>query len=123
VTVNDPGVDVYARWQALFNAIALESLLSGRPPFAQTPFLASCLVRPKPHSLDAVPWVQRDPANPTRERDDAARLAPDYLGALYALMTTPTANLRAPLVAMQNAESLLEALLAVAAWRSEGACT
>jgi len=79
------------------------------------PFIATCGVRPKPHALDAVPWLQRDPAQPATELDGDVPLARNFIATLRQLLATPTANLRGPLTAMQNGESLLEAMLGFAA--------
>lgn len=90
-------------------------LLDKQPSELQQPFIATCAVVPKPHSLDAVAWVQRDPANPKQELAPNARLVQDYLAALIDVLSRSSADARAPLVAMQNADSLLAALLAFAA--------
>ncbi len=112
---NYPDIDVFASLQSKLYALCLEGLLAGQPPFAQVPFVATCAVRPKPYPLDAVPWVQRDPANPSVELTGDAPLATNFIAQLLTILTTPTSDLRAQIVAMQNAESLLEAMLAFAA--------
>lgn len=99
--------------QRLLNGFMVADLLDRWP--SRMPFIALCGVRPKAHSLDAVAWVQRDPANPKQELPPAARLARDYLAALLQLLSSAGQDPRAALVAMQDADSLLEALLAFAA--------
>lgn len=99
--------------QRLLNAFMVADLLDRWPRLM--PFIALCAVRPKAHSLDAVAWVQRDPANPKQELAPAARLARDYLASLIELLSSAGQDPRAALVAMQDADSLLEALLAFAA--------
>lgn len=111
---NYPEIKDHASAQAALMRLVTETLLDGKPGQLKQPFLATCAVKPKPHPLDAVPWVQRDPDHPQRERPDAARLAPDYLATLIELLGRPTAEIRRPLVAMQAGESLLEAMLAFA---------
>lgn len=110
---NYPDLKDVALSQRLLNGFMIADLLNRWP--AKLPFVALCGVRPKPHSLDAVAWVQRDPANPKQEIAPALKLAQDYIGALIQLLSTAGADPRAALVQMQNAESLLEALLAFAA--------
>ena len=112
---NYPDIGTFANWQGKFLALSVESLLTGKPPFAQVPFIVSCSVRPKAYALDAVPWVQRDPENPTRELEGGALLVDNFIAQLLTILTTPTSNLRGQLVAMENAVSLLEAMLAFAA--------
>src|SRR4030095_1693251 len=91
------------------------SLLDKQPFSVQAPFLGTCTVLPKPTSLDAVPWVQRDPAQPKRELDGDEPLARNFIAALLKVLSTPTPQVRATLVGMENGESLLEAMLAFAA--------
>jgi hypothetical protein len=74
-----------------------------------------CGVRPKPHALDAVPWVQRNPDQPQVELDGAVALKRNFITSLRQLLSAPTGNLRGPLTAMENGESLLEAMLGFAA--------
>ncbi len=64
---NYPDIEPFAAWQGLFLHLLVESLLEKQPFSTKAPFLATCAVRPKPHSLDAVPWVQRDPDHPKQE--------------------------------------------------------
>jgi hypothetical protein len=78
-------------------------------------FLATCGVRPKPHALDAVPWLQRNPEQPQSELDGNVPLARNFIAALVQLLSAPSGSLRGPLTAMQNGESLLEAMLGFAA--------
>jgi hypothetical protein len=112
---NYPDIEPFALWQGEFLHLLVSSLL-GKHPFAvQRAFLSMCAVRPKPTSLDAVPWVQRDPAQPKRELDGDQPLARNFIAALLEVLSRPTAQVRAALVAMQNGESLLEAMLAFAA--------
>ncbi len=101
--------------RALFIHFLVASLLDKLPFTVKAPFLAECAVRPKATSLDAVPWVQRDPAQPKRELDGDEPLARNFIAALLDVLSTPTAQVRGQLVAMQNGESLLEAMLAFAA--------
>jgi hypothetical protein len=112
---NYPDIKDSAFSQRLMMVLMIADLLDKQPFSLKSPFLAGCAVRPKPHSLDAVAWVQRDPANPKQELAPAALLADNYIAALTALLSRPQADPRAALVAMQNAESLLAALLAFAA--------
>jgi len=111
---NDPKIDAHVTAQGQFFAVLVESLLTGKPMNAVTPFVSACAIRPKPYDLNAVPWVQRDPANPSVELD-AAPLADNFIATLLAALTTPTGDLRAKILAMENAESLLAAMLAFAA--------
>jgi hypothetical protein len=110
---NDPDLKDVALSQRLLNGFMIAGLLDKQP--SKLPFIGLCGVRPKPHPLDAVAWVQRDPANPKQELPPASRLAQDYLAALVQVLSTAGTDPRAALVQMQNAESLLEALLAFAA--------
>lgn len=110
---NYPQLKDVAFSQRLLNGFMIADLLNRWP--AKLPFVALCGVLPQPHSLDAVAWVQRDPANPKQEIAPTQRLARDYLAALVELLSTAGADPRSALLQMQNAESLLEALLAFAA--------
>ena len=112
---NYPDIEPFAIWQGLALHMLVASLLDKQPFAMKSPFLATCAVRPKPTSLDAVPWVQRDPAQPSRELDGDEPLARNFIAALLDVLSTPTAQVRASLVAMENGESLLEAMLAFAA--------
>lgn len=112
---NYPDIKDLAFSQRLMIVLMVADLLDKQPFSLQSPFIAACGVRPKPHSLDAVAWVQRDPANPKQELPAAAQLADNYIAALTALLSKTQTNPRAALLAMQNAESLLAALLAFAA--------
>ena len=112
---NYPDIEPFAAWQGLFLHLLVESLLEKQPFSTKAPFLATCAVRPKSHSLDAVPWVQRDPDHPKQEVPPDRPLATNYIQALRQLLSQPTNTIRGPLVAMQNAESLLAAMLAFAA--------
>nr|MBA2301509.1 hypothetical protein [Acidobacteriota bacterium] len=112
---NYPDIEPFAAWQGLFLHLLVASLLEKHPSSIKSPFLATCGVRPKPTSLDAVPWVQRDPAQPARELDGDEPLARNFIAALLDVLSSPTPQIRRSLVAMQNGESLLEAMLAFAA--------
>jgi hypothetical protein len=112
---NYPDIEPFAAWQGLFLQLLVESLLEKQPFSTKAPFLATCAVRPKAHSLDVVPWVQRDPEHPKQEIPDDQTLAPNYIAALVQLLSQPTNQIRGPLIAMQDAESLLAAMLAFAA--------
>ena len=112
---NDPPSGFIYDWQAQFAAVLLESLLSGKPWWAKVPFIAGCGTRPKPYPLDAVPWVQRDQQNPTRELDGDVPLQDNFIAKLLELLSQPRTQVRSDIVAMQNAPSLLQALLAFAA--------
>lgn len=112
---NYPDLEPFAAWQGLFQHFLVAGLLEKQPFTFKSPFLATCAVRPKPTSLDAVPWVQRDPAQPRRELDGDEPLARNFIAALLNLLSSPTSEVRAALVAMENGESLLEAMLAFAA--------
>jgi hypothetical protein len=112
---NYPDIKDHSFAQSLLIRMLVEGLLDRQPFSTKAPFIASCAVRPKPHSLDAVPWIQRDPAHPQRELDGPVPLARDYIAALLSLLSQPSNSWRAALGEMQNAESLLEAMLAFAA--------
>lgn len=112
---NYPDIAPFAAFQGLMLRGLVADLLDQQPFQTKAPFLSLCAVRPKPHSLDAVPWVQRDPDQPQRELDGAAPLARNYIASLLQLLSQATSNIRSPLAAMQNGESLLEAMLAFAA--------
>jgi hypothetical protein len=112
---NYPDIEPFAAWQGLFLHFLVASLLDKQPFSVKAPFLATCAVRPRPTSLDAVPWVQRDPSQPRRELDGDAPLARNFIAALLDVLSTPTSQIRSALVAMENGESLLEAMLAFAA--------
>ena len=112
---NYPDIEPFAAWQGLFATLLIQSLLGKQPFSTQAPFLATCAVRPKPHSLDAVPWVQRDPEHPEQEIPDDRPLTPNYIATLQQLLTQPTNQIRAAITAMEDADSLLAAMLAFAA--------
>ena len=112
---NHPDIDPFAAWQGLFATLLIQSLLGKQPFSTQAPFLATCTVIPKPHSLDAVPWVQRDPEHPKQELPDDRALTPNYIATLQQLLSQPTSQIRAAIIAMQDADSLLAAMLAFAA--------
>ena len=114
-TKNHPDIDPFAAWQGLFATLLIQSLLDKQPFSTQAPFLATCTVIPKPHSLDAVPWVQRDPEHPKQELPDNRELTPNYIATLQQLLSQPTSQIRAAITAMQDADSLLAAMLAFAA--------
>ena len=106
-----------AIWQGLMLHFLVASLLHKQPFNFKSPFLATCAVRPKPTPLDAVPWVQRDPAQPIRSSMGDQPLARNFIAALLQILSQPTAQVRSALVAMENGESLLEAMLAFAGGR------
>jgi len=110
---NYPELKEVAFSQRLLNGFMIADLLNRWP--SKLPFIALCGVLPKPHSLDVVAWVQRDPANPKQELAPAQKLARDFIAALEQLLSTAGQDPRAALLQMQNAESLLEAMLAFAA--------
>lgn len=112
---NYPELKAVAFGQGLMNAMLVSDLLQRFALAKRAPFIAACAVRPKPHSLDAVAWIQRDPAHPKQELSPSARLVNDYIAGLVTLLSKTTLDPRAALVAMQDAESLLAALLAFAA--------
>ena len=112
---NYPDIEPFAAWQGLFLTLMLQSLLGKQPFSTQSPFLATCAVRPKPHSLDAVPWVQRDPDHPRQELPDERTLSPNYIATLQQLLSQPAQQVRGAITAMQDADSLLAAMLAFAA--------
>ena len=112
---NYPDIETFIDVQHLVLAGLLDDLLDGQIPANKVPFIATCGVRPKPHALDAVPWVQRNPDQPASELDGDAALARNFITTLRQLLSAPTGNLRGPLTAMQNGESLLEAMLGFAA--------
>jgi hypothetical protein len=114
---NFPELQTHATWQSKFMAASLEQLLIGKPAKATLPFVATCTVVPKANSLNGVPWVMRDPANAARELEGDAMLPADgnFIAALLKILTTPATNVRAQILARQNALSLLEAMLAFAA--------
>ncbi len=64
--------DVAEAQRKVFELIGAD-LLAKHPPSKREPFIANCGVRPKPHSLDAVAWVQRDPENPKQELPPGAQ--------------------------------------------------
>ncbi|MEO7851075.1 MAG: hypothetical protein ABIR94_02310, partial [Rubrivivax sp.] len=112
---NYPDIKDTAFAQRLLIQFMVADLLGKMPFSVRSPFLAACAVRPKPHSLDAVAWVQRDPEDPKREVAPDKPLARDYIGDLLTLLSTVNTNPRSALLAMENADALLEALLAFAA--------
>ncbi|WP_394788312.1 hypothetical protein [Rhodoferax sp.] len=105
----------FAMFQGLMLRGLIAELLDQQFFDTKVPFLSMCTVRPKPHALDAVPWVQRDPDQPQQELDGPVPLKRNYVASLLQLLSQPTATLRGPLTAMQNGESLLEAMLGFAA--------
>ena len=113
VNSNDPVVKEMADAQTSLLGLIANALLGRfRNPLnpQPDPYLAECLLRAPDHSLDIVPWVQREP------EDDAA-LKRNYIAELQALLQQPHADdaLRRALRPLQNGETLLEALLAFAA--------
>ena len=114
---NFPDLDPFLAWQSKFIAASLEQLLTGKPAAQSLPFIATCSVVPKAHSMDGVPWVMTDPHNATRELEGDAKLPADsnFISALLTILTTPSADVRTQILTRQNAVSLLEALLAFAA--------
>jgi hypothetical protein len=112
---NYPDIEPFAAWQGLFLTLLVQSLLGKQPFSTQAPFLATCAVRPKAHSLDAVPWVQRDPEHPRQDLPDDRPLAPNYIATLQQLLSQPAQQVRGAITAMQDADSLLAAMLAFAA--------
>jgi len=114
-TQNQPDFSQIANWQHNLLRFLIGSLLDKQPFSVKAPFLGTCTVLPKPTSLDAVPWVQRDPAQPKRELDGDEPLARNFIDGLLKVLSTPTPQVRATLVGMENGESLLEAMLAFAA--------
>lgn len=112
---NYPDIEPFAAWQGLFLHLLVASLLEKQPFNVKAPFLSTCAVRPKSHSLDAVPWVQRDPDHPRQEMPPDRQLTPNFISAVLTLLSKPTDQFRSALSEMQNAESLLAAMLAFAA--------
>ncbi|KQW36935.1 hypothetical protein [Rhizobacter sp. Root404] len=112
---NYPDIKDLAFGQRMLIQFMVADLLERQPWGMKSPFISGCAVRPKPSSLNAVPWVQRDPANPKQELPADAALARNFVASLLALLRTPNPTLRQPLKAMQNGESLLEAMLGFAA--------
>jgi hypothetical protein len=112
---NHPELRDQTLWQVLGTKLTIGTLLQQYPFGKRTPFISGCYLQPKAHSLDAVAWVQRDPANPKQELAPEAALARNFIAAILAALSNSSASPRAALLAMQNAESLLEALLAFAA--------
>jgi len=112
---NQPDFRQLADYQHTLLRFLIGSVLNKYPFSVKAPFLSTCAVLPKPNSLDAVPWVQRDPAQPKRELDGDQPLARNFIDALLKVLSTPAQQVRSTLVAMQNGESLLEAMLAFAA--------
>jgi hypothetical protein len=105
----------FANWQSLLQHLLMASFLRKWPAGVRAPFLAACAVRPQATPLDAVPWVQRDPAHPRQELDGDQPLARNFIASLLDILSRPAAQIRKPLTAMENGESLLEAMLAFAA--------
>lgn len=112
---NYPDIAPFYQFQGLMLRGLIADLLDQQLFETKIPFLSLCAVRPKPHAMDAVPWVQRDPDQPQRELDGAVMLKRNYIATLLQLLTQATSNIRSPLAAMQNGESLLEAMLGFAA--------
>ncbi|WP_367847067.1 hypothetical protein [Rhodoferax sp. WC2427] len=114
-TQNNPAFAELVQFQGAFLRGLMGQLLSRKSAAVQVPYLSLCAMRPKQNSLDAVPWVQRDPDNMPREREGAALLQPNYIATLHNHLGDPVSDLRARIVPMQNGNSLLEAMLAFAA--------
>lgn len=108
---NDPALQPYADAQALMIDGLVRELL--RKQLGGAPYIATCATTPLAHSMDGVPWVQRDAQGQDRDGDQA--LSPNYITTLLSLMRGQGVSPRAKLVAMQNADALLQALLAFAA--------
>ena len=114
-TQNNPAFAELVRFQGAFLRGLMGQLLGRKGAAVQVPYLSLCAMRPKQNSLDAVPWVQRDPDNMPREREGTALLEPNYIATLHNHLGDPASDLRARIVPMQNGNSLLEAMLAFAA--------
>ena len=114
-TQNNPAFAELVQFQGAFLRGLMGQLLSRKSAAVQVPYLSLCAMRPKQNSLDAVPWVQRDPDQPQREREGMALLQPNYIATLHSHLGDPASDLRARIVPMQNGSSLLEAMLAFAA--------
>nr|WP_315186619.1 hypothetical protein [uncultured Albidiferax sp.] len=114
-TQNNPAFAELVQFQGAFLRGLMGQLLGRKGAAVQVPYLSLCAMRPKQNSLDAVPWVQRDPDNMPRERDGTALLEPNYIATLHNHLGDPASDLRARIVPMQNGNSLLEAMLAFAA--------
>ena len=112
---NFPDIKPFAAFQETMGNGLVADLLNRQGFQGKAPFLAMCAVRPKSHSLDAVPWVQRDHAQPQRELDGPVPLKRNYVASLLDLLSQPASAIRTELVKMQNGESLLEAMLGFAA--------
>ena len=112
---NYPDIKDLALGQRMMIHFMVADLLDRQPWGMKSPFITGCAVRPKPSPLNAVPWVQRDPANPKQELPPESALARNYVTQLLTLLSTPNSTLRPPLRQMQNGESLLEAMLGFAA--------
>ena len=112
---NFPDIKPFATFQEAMGWGLIADLLNKQGFQGKAPFLAMCAVRPKPHGLDAVPWVQRDPDQSPRELDGPVPLKRNYIASLLDLLSQPATSIRAALTTMQNGESLLEAMLAFAA--------
>jgi hypothetical protein len=112
---NYPDIKPFATFQEAMGWGLVADLLQNHSFQGKAPFLALCAVRPKPHALDAVPWVQRDPDQPQRELDGPVHLKRNYIASLLDLLSQPTSTVRTGLIKMQDGESLLEAMLGFAA--------
>lgn len=112
---NYPDIAPFAIFQEAMGHGLIADLLDKQSFEGKVPFLALCAVRPKPHALDAVPWVQRDPDQAQRELDGPVPLKRNYIASLLQLLSQPTSAIRQGLVKMQDGESLLEAMLGFAA--------
>ncbi len=112
---NYPDIKPFATFQEAMGWGLIADLLNKQSFQGKAPFLALCAVRPKPHGLDAVPWVQRDPDQMQRELDGPQPLKFNYIASLLDLLSQPASSIRTALVTMQNGESLLEAMLGFAA--------
>ena len=112
---NNAEFALFARYQEAMKMGLITGLLQQQPFHVKLPFISTCTVRPKPNPLDAVPWVQRDKDQPQRELDGPVPLQRNYISSLLEVLSQPTSSVRAPLVKMQNGESLLEAMLGFAA--------
>ena len=112
---NYPDIKPFATFQEAMGWGLIADLLNKQSFQGKAPFLALCAVRPKPHGMDAVPWVQRDLDQPQRELDGPVPLKRNYIASLLDLLSQPASSIRTALGAMQNGESLLEAMLGFAA--------
>ena len=112
---NNSEFALFARFQEALKMGLITGLLRQQLYNVKLPFISTCTVRPKYNWLDAVPWVQRDKTQPQRELDGPVPLQRNYISSLLEVLSQPTGSVRAPLVKMQNGESLLEAMLGFSA--------